>query len=77
MLHNVLLWDDRLHFYVPDELADAVPDEAHRAPTQQQLKVDGAWWDEAMEHFQVGPADCHIHEGATSIGAGMGSPAVH
>ncbi|KAK9806479.1 hypothetical protein WJX73_001550 [Symbiochloris irregularis] len=39
-LHNVLLWEDRVHFYVPDELADAAPDELHRAPTQQELKVE-------------------------------------
>lgn len=53
VLHNVLLRDSSLLFFVPDDKADVAPDEAHSAPTAEELRVPGVFWDDAMEHFKV------------------------
>lgn len=58
VLHNVLLRDSSLLFFVPDDKADVAPDEAHSAPTAEELRVPGVFWDDAMEHFKVHCCAC-------------------
>lgn len=59
VLHNVLLREKGLLFYVPDHLADVAPDFNHTAPTHQELKNRGNFWDREMDDFKARARGLH------------------